>query len=241
MGFFSPCLPGRAIWVSQHPPPADILSCLAERCSRTGAFRDPGYQTCVPAAANGDPWVLAGDPHSGREIVLTARSAPIPLCRARSAALYSASPAAAGRGGSGEVPGCAPAPPEPRLRAQPGRGTSPVGGELPGRRADSQSRGCVGQRLCPMGRRRGRFLRCLHPTSASQEASLKPSSSRTRKAAKPNRCASLCRENTAATQSVPAREREPTGSRAPRVLIPHQGRPEAFVLGGVLTVLLYGL
>lgn len=39
----------------------------------------PGTSICVPAAAEGDPWVLAGDPHSCSEIVLTARSAPIPL------------------------------------------------------------------------------------------------------------------------------------------------------------------
>lgn len=44
--FFRPAfLPGSAIWLSQHPPPADVLSCLAERCSRRGAaFRDAGYQ-----------------------------------------------------------------------------------------------------------------------------------------------------------------------------------------------------
>lgn len=45
--FFFPSefLPGSAIWVSQHPPPADVLSCLAERCSRRGAaLRDAGYQ-----------------------------------------------------------------------------------------------------------------------------------------------------------------------------------------------------
>lgn len=148
------------------------------------------------------------------------------------------------RAGPAGAPGCGQSPGPGRAWVRcvsHGRAPRRPGAAMLGRRAHAQRRGCIGLRLCPMGRRRGRFLRCLHPTSASQAASLKPSSSRARKAAKSNRCASLCRENTAATQSVPAREREPTGSRAPGVPIPHQGRSEAFVLRGVLTVLLYGL
>lgn len=92
----------------------------------------------------------------------------------------------------------------------PGCGQSPA--RLPGesssvpRAAGPTPRDCAGQRLCPMGRRRGRFLRCLHPTSSGQAASLKPSSSRARKAAKQNRCASLCRENSGDSVSTCAGE-----------------------------------
>lgn len=144
--FFSPaCLPGGAIWVSQHPPPAYILSCLAERCSRTGASRDPGYQVCVPAAANGDPWVLAGDPHSRREIVLTARFAPIPLLSAGHDRRLFIQPRPPQRGveGAGRSHGVR------RPRRSPGCGQSPGAARLPWE--SSWSRGCAGQRLCPMG------------------------------------------------------------------------------------------
>lgn len=117
-----------------------------------------------------------------------------------------------GAPGCGQSPGpggawAGAAPMEEQLLAA-GRGNAWPQGRARGR-------GCVGQCLCPMGQQGGRFLRCLRPTSSGPAASLKPSSSRAQKAAKAIRCAFLCRENTAVTRSVPARERELTGSRGP--------------------------
>lgn len=60
------------------------------------------------------------------------------------------------------------------------------GDALPQGRGRAEPRGCSAAALCPVVRRRAgvpsRFLRCLHPISSGQVASLKPSSSRARKA-----------------------------------------------------------
>lgn len=100
----------------------------------------PGTNISVPAAADGDPWVLAGDPQSRSEIVLTAHSAPIPLLPSGHDRRLFIQPRPPQRGveGAGRSHGVRRPRRSPRLRAEPG--PSPRG-ELLGaesRRADTQ-------------------------------------------------------------------------------------------------------
>lgn len=184
---------------------------------------------CMPASANGDPWVLAEDTHSLSEIVLTAHSTPIPLLSAGHDRRLFIQPRPPQRGveGAGRSHGVRRPRRSPRLRAEPGPRQSLGAARLPWKRSSAAGRGSA----WPQGRRPGTGLLWAAPVSdGSAERAIPPLPSpdflwpggkfKAQKLKSPKGCKteSLCllvRENTEATQSVPARERELTGSRGP--------------------------